>query len=299
MTRQTRRWCVMAILLAVVTVLPVLGATPRAQAQTCSLTPTGGTEVREIDPPGPEIDREYRLRVPAGLTAPAMLVVSLHPYTADAQWQEGNSGLSDAADQHKFIVAYPEGEFGRRPALPLRGWNTWDATGNEDIDFILAVVDDISGDYCIDRRHVHAEGFSLGGGMSQRMACAAPQVFASAMSHAATDVEGGLPGSDPCTPTRPISVFLSCTELDDLGATDCVPEREAWRSADRLACPAPPPVSEEDDYGWFDITGPCAWGTEIWRRVWAGVDHNYPTGPALERYRTDMVLFFRRHGMLP
>lgn len=308
MTRPTRpagqaRLCgVAAVLAAVVAALIVLPrpTTSPAEAQACSLAPTTGTEVRTVG------GRPYHLHVPAGLPGPrAMLVVSLHPYTGDPAFQERVSQLSTAADEDKFIVAYPEGRLNAHQSFPwFRGWDPTTTVGNPDLNFILSVVDDISDVYCVDPAHVHVEGFSLGAAMAQRAACSAPDVFASGMSHATS----AGPSADfiPCAPARPISIFLSCPAEDEFGiiapaARTCIPQRDAWREV-LGNCPLgrrDDPDQLDDRFGWFESLAPCRDGTQIARRVWADldwtwdVDHNYPQGAALDQYHFEMWFFFQ------
>lgn len=294
------RWakclCLASILLAAVT---VLHAPPPAAAQACTLDPTvdGNGDVATVE--RTIGTRRYLLRVPAGIAASeATLVLSLHGFAMwpnnefGPEWQEYLSQLSRAADQHKFIVAYPEG---RPDPLPV-GWTYtgWDPlhSSSPDVDFLVDVVEDISDDYCVDAQHVHAEGLSMGAAMAQRVACEEAGVFASVLSHSGTDVERNFLSSsnpsDQCSPSRPISVFLYCGE-DDTSCRPIDPVLDDW--TDRLACPLP--ASPIVPFGTAQHYVPCAAGTIVWHRIWADTEHLYPTDPAvLDRYHAEMMYLF-------
>ena len=145
-----------------------LGA-PEAEAQTsdCGLGATPGTVTRTVD------GRAYRLNVPAGLEAPAPLLVSLHGFGGNPQAQETFTGWTQTAAEKKFIVAYPSG----RGSQYGGAWDPYTAS-SPDVAHIRAVVADISGVYCVDPASVYADGWSNGAVMSQRLACAAADLFA-------------------------------------------------------------------------------------------------------------------------
>jgi polyhydroxybutyrate depolymerase len=115
------------------------------------------------------LDRSYRLYIPAGLPTPAPLVVMLHGGFGSAQQAERAYGWDQLADSAKFVVAYPDGVG--------RAWNVSGCCGRpaqeniDDVGFITAVVNDISGNVGVDAKRVYATGISNGGMMSYTLAC--------------------------------------------------------------------------------------------------------------------------------
>jgi len=291
------RWWVAAIV-AVVSIVAstsgvgagVAGAQPSAGAvaqAACTLTPTAGTVVRMIGA------RSYRLHVPAGITGPnARLLVSLHGWGGTAAGHETGSGLSGFSDASKVIVAYPTGTYITLLPLPiLVGWDYFHRS-SPDVDFLRAVVADIAGTWCIDPHRVHADGISMGGLMSQRLACEASDVFASVSAHATNDVTAAwflLLPSEPCTLPRPTSVYLSCGTADLVTNNGCAPAKDSWVA--RLGCPAP--VATTDGFGSYTNHAPCVAGTQLaWRR-WTGLGHDYPpAGAARAQWFAEMDAFF-------
>ena len=143
------------------------------------------------------LERSYRVHIPAGLTAPAPLVVMLHGAFGDGQQAENSYGWDQLADSAKFVVAYPDGV-----------GHTWNAHGCcgtaeqeniDDVGFITAMVGEVSTSLPIDAARVYATGISNGGIMTYALACNSG-IFAAIGPDAATQL-------DPCTAPHPTSVI--------------------------------------------------------------------------------------------
>lgn len=110
-----------------------------------------------------------------------------------------SSGYRAIADREGFIAVYPDGID-----------NAWDigpcCTNSEvdDLAFVRAMVTQIESEACIDPSRIYATGTSMGGGMSQFLACNAGDLIA-AVAPAAFDLL--IPEEEPCDPVRPISVI--------------------------------------------------------------------------------------------
>lgn len=123
------------------------------------------------------ISRSYRLYVPENVQTNAPLVVSLHGANGN-QW--GNMPMrTSVADEEGFIVVYPQG---RVVDFYLAHMNTtgWDASGeeNEDVDFIKAIIEDVSKSYSIDHKRIYCCGFSNGGMMTYALSNTCSEIFA-------------------------------------------------------------------------------------------------------------------------
>ena len=86
------------------------------------------------------------------------------------------------------------------------GWNVGPCcSDDDDVKFsreMIAAVEEIA---CIDKKRVYAAGFSMGGGMSNHVACFMSDIYA-AVAPAAMDLN--TTNSAKCNPTRPISVIM-------------------------------------------------------------------------------------------
>lgn len=146
--------------------------------------------------------RVYYLHVPSSYTGqtPVPLVTDWHPILTNAMFERGNSGYEQKGDTEGFIVAWPEGID--------NAWNVGSCcTTSRDVDdvgFARAVVADIQSKFCVDPKRIYAVGYSMGGGMSFKLACDAADLFA-AVAPAAFE----LMEEDewPCHPSRPITVI--------------------------------------------------------------------------------------------
>lgn len=216
-----------------------------------------GTVERRITVDG--LQRSYRLHIPAsydGQTA-LPLVFSLHGFTGNVHNQARITGWDALAEEHSFIVVYPQGA-----GIPSR-WNTEDgALGSlaitDDVAFINTLIDRLSADLCIDEARVYVNGFSNGGGMTEYLACELSERIAAVATVA------GAYNDDftACQPTRPVPLMAFHGQADPIvpyfGGDDAMalPRIPSWITswADRNGCDGLPdsfrvgPTSERQDF---------------------------------------------------
>ena len=202
-------------------------------------------------------------------------MINLHGAGATGGEQASITNYNAVADQHGFVVVYPDGidyswADGRGASIP-------DRQGVDDVGFLVALADRLTHDYGIEPGHVFATGLSAGAFMATRLACQRADVIA-----AIAPVAGSLGSAVPCAPSRPVSVFATHGMADPIvpfngggmvgrgGPSDIVAPQAMvarWRDLDR--CPATP-VEDVPAAGVqrFTATG-CAGGTEV---VFVGVE---------------------------
>ena len=104
----------------------------------------------------------------------APLVFYFHGIGCVPLYGAEQSGWHDIADRENFIVVYP------KPARN-KAWNIWDEPGMpSDQAFVLALLEHMKRTYAIDESRVYISGFSMGGMMTNALACAYPELFAAA-----------------------------------------------------------------------------------------------------------------------
>ncbi len=151
--------------------------------------------------------RNYRLYTPAiyNPSVPAAVVITLHGL-GDNMNNFSLIGMDAIADTANFFIIVPQAL-----ADPLAGtaWNSgagisgyYPSSTVNDIGFINALLDTVSTHFSINPAKIYACGFSMGGFMTQRLACESHHRFAAFASVAGTRGSG----ISACNPGRAIPV---------------------------------------------------------------------------------------------
>ena len=147
---------------------------------------------------------------------PTPLLIFLHGWAPISPiWYDVLVPIQDDASDHGYIFAKP---IGSTDIFGDYFWNATDAccdmfdANPPHVSYLLAVVQSIQAHYNIDPRRIHLIGQSNGGFMCHRMACEAPETFASIVS-----LSGAL-WNDPsmCQPSEPIHVLNIHGTLDPI-----------------------------------------------------------------------------------
>jgi polyhydroxybutyrate depolymerase len=234
-------------------------------------------------PPGPGMHvlslewegegRRFVLDVPPGHdpTRPAPLVLVMHGTPGSAEGIQYTSGMTDLAESHGALVAYPDQlrnpEFGR------------------------ALVAHLSEQFAVAPGQVYAAGFSRGGDTVFRYATEAADVFA-----AIAAVSGPFLGSpESVTPAEPVSVIAFLGLADQATLLDMERGLEVWRTV--LGCPAGEPswVDEAEQVSRTQAT--CGDGSEVVEYQVDGMTHAWPRYFAGSRLVNETIWeFFAAHA---
>lgn len=160
------------------------------------------------------LSRTYYHHVPDSYSAenPTSLIIALHPFASSGRAMSTLTGLDAASEASGFIVAYPDAfdltwNMGRADSAYPTELQTTDDTG-----FILALIEELSALYTIDRDDIHLVGLAHGGAMAYRLACEASEQFASVAVYGATlwDFQ-----PEQCGPARgSTSLFIAIGDQD-------------------------------------------------------------------------------------
>ena len=132
------------------------------------------------------VEREFRLSVPSsdqGTSLP--LVIAFHGGTDSQEDFAQQEQFDQLGEQEKFIMAYAIAEQDRTGAEGEWFLNTA-ATSKEDNNFTEAIVEELSGSYCLDQDRLYAIGYSLGAMFTYEIACQLNHRFAATASFAGT-----------------------------------------------------------------------------------------------------------------
>ena len=148
------------------------------------------------------VTREYRLFVPSQPPDGAMpLLVAVHGGSGRADSYPQQSQLEELAEDQGFVVAYPLSELlpGNEGEWQL---NT-DSQSRQDLDFVEALIDELSGQHPVDPARIYATGYSLGSMFTYELACHLSSRFAAVASHA-----GAMPVSpNSCEPSEGVAIM--------------------------------------------------------------------------------------------
>lgn len=277
-----------AILLGLAALLAL--AAP-AQAA-CALGKAGATVSVETKAPG----RPVLVHLPAGFNPakPAPLVLLMHGSGGTAAGMLASSKLEATADKHGFIVVSLQGVIPARagfvwniPGVPSITGEMPAAAAQDDVAWIMGVVDQLAGAGCVDKTRVYATGLSGGGRMSSLLGCTqadriaaiAPVVGLRAGNPLASDKQKADPAT--CKPSRAVPVITFAGDKDTVnpiqgGGTAYwqYPMSEAEkRWAELNGCKSPRPIRQVTatvhEEGYRD----CKAGADVIAHVTRGGEH--------------------------
>ena len=239
------------------------------------------------------------LHVPpsADVSRPRPLVISLHGFQSKPELHRFLTRWDDLADQHGFLVAYPQGS-----SFPLR----WNANPNanipqvDDVQFMADLIATIADVAAVDPARVYVSGFSNGGQMAHRVACELADKVA------AVGIVAGWGAVLPenCAPSRPvplIAFFGTADRQGDIGGgVSRVNPLVAWAFNLRPGAHTYPPLAEWIG-GWTQRNGcdqvaqplpqrgdargvafaGCEEGADVLLYTIQGGGHTWPGGPSL------------------
>lgn len=196
--------------------------------------------------------RSMIVYTPAGLVKGRPLMISMHGMSQDPNYQKNQSKWEQVADTAKFAVVYPRGIS-----------QQWNLSGSSDIDFILAIIDNMYNRYGIDKSRVYLSGFSMGGMMTYYAATKIADKIA-----AFAPVSGYSMGGPNTNSSRPIPLMhVHGTSDDVVGYSGVQNSINAW--VKRNNCPSTPttikpyPASKANSIATKSTWGPGTNGVEV------------------------------------
>jgi polyhydroxybutyrate depolymerase len=163
----------------------------------------------------PEGERTALRYVPASYDGetPMPLVVSLHSFITGAVVHNRLIGFDELAEANGFITVTPDGE---GPPSGLDDGNDlpiWNVVGNpalpDDAAFVLATIDGVTDQLCVDLDRVYLAGMSNGSHLASELVCDHADQFA------AVAAVGGFLTPAGCHPSRPLPLVAFHGTDDD------------------------------------------------------------------------------------
>jgi poly(3-hydroxybutyrate) depolymerase len=149
--------------------------------------------------------RKYILRVPDNYD-------NMHPYRLVFAFAESGSTAMSVAQRNYFTMASLDTNKTTVFVAPLavKDDGAW---SKADLDFTDAILMQLEGDLCIDKKRIFATGFSFGGAMSMAIGCQRADVFRGVAFFSGADLTGSCTG----TLTKPIAYYASQASGDSSG----------------------------------------------------------------------------------
>ncbi len=133
---------------------------------------------------------DYTKYVPDSVQDPAPLLVMLHGCTQDADQFKNETQMNQQADDHGFVVIYPEQSSSRHSNNCWQWFNDQNTTrGNGEVAIIKGMVDQVKSNHSIDGDNVFAAGLSAGAAMVPNLVVEYSDVFSSGAVHSGLHYE--------------------------------------------------------------------------------------------------------------
>jgi poly(3-hydroxybutyrate) depolymerase len=206
--------------------------------------------------------RKMLVYAPSGIEPNRPLMISMHGMNQDIAYQQNQTKWELVAKENNFVVVYPGGIN-----------NSWDISGTRDTEFILAIIEEMSKRYSIDRDRVYLSGFSMGGMFTYHAATKIADKIA-----AFAPVSGYLMQGPNTNSSRPIPIIHTHGTTDDVvaysGVQRCL---DAWITRNKCQKTAvvtqPYPVGKNSSNGTKYYWGPGTDSVEIVLLSLKGVGH--------------------------
>jgi polyhydroxybutyrate depolymerase len=152
-------------------------------------------------------------------------VLALHGGGSTAETMQNYLGLEAVAEREGFAVVYPQGANGFwEDDVPDAARPRPVGSGVDDVSFLRQLIQSLTDRGLVNPRRVYMTGLSNGGGMTVKMACKAPELFA-----AVAPLITQLTTKETCPPNRPMPILLLNGTADPIVAFDTVKSHgEFW-----------------------------------------------------------------------
>ena len=212
--------------------------------------------------------REMIVYAPPGIEQNRPLVISMHGMNQTMYDQKNQTQFESVAQANNFVLVFPQSN-----------GTQWELWGDNDINFILAIIDEMSSRYGIDRDRVYLSGFSMGGMMCYYAATRIADKIA-----AFAPVSGFLMDGPNTNSSRPIPI-IHIHGADDgyVPYANVLTHMDAWAIRNGNPTPAtvtnPYPASKPNSNSIKYYWAPGKEGVEMVFIGVGGVGHWYSDDP--------------------
>lgn len=211
--------------------------------------------------------RQMTVYAPKNIEQGRPLIIQMHGMNQDAAYQKNAAKWESIADTARFVVVFPDGQN-----------KAWDISGDKDINFLKAIINEMNSKYGIDKNRVYVSGFSMGGMMSYHAANKMGDQIA-----AIAPVSGG---GGVNSPKRAIPIMHTHGTSDDVvNYNSTVNTLKNWVSAQKCSSSSqkikPYPTTKSGSAASLEIWSGCTDNVEVRLLTIEGKGHWYSMDEAV------------------
>ncbi len=212
-------------------------------------------------------NRTMNVYAPKNIEKNRPLIIQMHGMNQDAPYQQNAAKWEPIADTARFVVVFPNGQN-----------KAWDISGDKDLNFIKAIINEMYNKYGIDKNRVYVSGFSMGGMMSYHVANKMGDQIA-----AIAPVSGG---GGPNSPKRAMPIMHTHGTTDDVvNYNSTVNTLKSWVSNQKCSSSSkvtkPYPASKSGSAASLEVWSGCKDNVEVRLLTIAGKGHWYSMDEAV------------------
>ena len=212
-------------------------------------------------------NRDMLVYAPKNIEKNRPLIIQMHGYNQDAAYQKNAAKWEPVADTGRFVVVFPNGQN-----------KAWDTGGDKDLNFIKAIINEMSNKYGIDKKRVYVSGFSMGGMMSY--------VVANKMSDQIAAIAPVSGGGGPSSAKRAMPIMHTHGTTDDVvNYNSTVNTLKSWVPFNKCSSNSekikPYPKTKSGSAASLEIWSGCSDGVEIRLLTIDGKGHWYSMDEAV------------------
>ena len=228
-------------------------------------------------------NRTMNVYAPKNIEKGRPLIIQMHGMNQDAPYQQNAAKWEPIADTARFVVVFPNGQN-----------KAWDISGDKDLNFIKAIINEMYNKYGIDKNRVYVSGFSMGGMMSYHVANKMGDQIA-----AIAPVSGG---GSPNSPKRAMPIMHTHGTTDDVvNYNSTVNTLKSWVSNQKCSSSSkvtkPYPASRSGSAASLEVWSGCKDNVEVRLLTIAGKGHWYSMDEASVNTSVEIWNFVKNYSL--
>ena len=227
--------------------------------------------------------RSMNVYAPKNIEKGRPLIIQMHGMNQDAPYQQNAAKWEPIADTARFVVVFPNGQN-----------KAWDISGDKDINFIKAIINEMYSKYGIDKNRVYVSGLSMGGMMSYHVANKMGDQIA-----AIAPVSGG---GGVNSPKRAMPIMHTHGTTDDVvNYNNTVNTLKGWVSAQKCSSNSkvtkPYPANKSGSAASLEVWSGCNDNVEVRLLTIAGKGHWYSMDEASVNTSVEIWNFVKNYSL--